>query len=56
MSRWTGGHYKGARRDDKAAKRREAVERNTRTLPENRSTKRQWAEAGLYAGGKRVQP
>jgi hypothetical protein len=40
MSRWSGRHYKGARRDDKAAKRREAVERNARTLPGRRSTKR----------------
>ena len=31
MSRWSGRYYKGAKRDDKAAKRREAESRNDRT-------------------------
>ena len=37
---WHGPSYRGAMRDHKESRREQAVERNARTKPERRSTKR----------------
>lgn len=46
MARFTGAQYKGAQRDAKEERRKEAVERNAATLPENRRQARLKAQSG----------
>lgn len=41
MSAFSGPQYKGAMRDHRDTRKREAIKRNAQTLPERRSKKRQ---------------